>query len=60
MKNYFDSQKESTLTQIENLYDNKDASFRGFRHSASPSGQVGSVEMKKNYMKIISLAKEVL
>ncbi len=61
MKNYFDSQKESTLTQIENLYDNKDASFRGFRHSASPSGQVGSVEMKKNYMKkIASQGNEVM
>ena len=57
MKNYFDSQKESTLCQIENLYDSKDASFRGFRHSASPAGQVGSVNVKK---KIASQGNEVM
>lgn len=57
MKNYFDSQKESTLCQIENLYDTKDASFRGFRHSASPAGQVGSVNVKK---KIASQGNEVM
>jgi len=57
MKNYFDSQRESTLCQIENLYDAKDASFRGFRHSASPAGQVGSVNVKK---KIASQGNEVM
>ena len=41
MKNYFDKQKKSTLTQIEKLYKDKDASFRGFRHNAGagPSGE---------------------
>ena len=53
MENYYNSQKNSTLTQIEHLYDNKDVSFRGFRHSASPAGQVGKL-IDKNYMKKIS------
>jgi hypothetical protein len=34
MRNYYDKQKTSTLAQIDHLYKNKDASFRGFRHSA--------------------------
>ncbi len=33
MKNYYDKQRDSTLKQIDHLYINKDASFRGFRHS---------------------------
>ena len=31
MKNYFDTQRDNTLAQIEYLYKTKDASFRGFR-----------------------------
>lgn len=33
MKNYFDKQRDGTLKQISNLYDEKDVSFRGFRHN---------------------------
>ena len=33
MKNYFDKQRDGTLTQIKKLYDEKDVSFRGFRHN---------------------------
>ena len=33
MKNYFNKQRDGTLKQIANLYDEKDASFRGFRHN---------------------------
>jgi radical SAM superfamily enzyme YgiQ (UPF0313 family) len=32
MKNYYDRQRDSTLKQIEYLYDTKDVTFRGFRH----------------------------
>jgi radical SAM superfamily enzyme YgiQ (UPF0313 family) len=43
MKNYYDRQRNSTLTQIDHLYKEKDASFRGFRHNAG-KGQVGEVK----------------
>ena len=33
MKNYFNKQRDGTLKQISKLYDEKDASFRGFRHN---------------------------
>ena len=33
MKNYFDRQRDGTLKQIAKLYDDRDASFRGFRHN---------------------------
>ena len=33
MKNYYDKQKSSTLAQINYLYKEKDATFRGFRHN---------------------------
>jgi radical SAM superfamily enzyme YgiQ (UPF0313 family) len=39
MKNYFDRQKTSTLSQIDHLYTTKDVSFRGFRHSEGKEGQ---------------------
>ena len=41
LKNYFDKQKTSTLAQVDHLYKKKDATFRGFRHSAGKEGQVG-------------------
>jgi hypothetical protein len=41
MKNYFDKQKTSTLAQVDHLYKKKDATFRGFRHSAGREGQIG-------------------
>ena len=44
MKNYFDRQRTGTLRQIDKLYEEKDASFRGFRHNAG-TGQVGSVNI---------------
>ena len=47
MKNYYDRQRNSTLTQIDHLYDTKDASFRGFRHSAG-QGMTGEQVNKKN------------
>ncbi len=40
MKNYFDKQKSSTLSQIDYLYKEKDVTFRGFRHNTG-AGQVG-------------------
>ena len=40
MKNYYDRQRNSTLAQIDHLYKEKDATFRGFRHNAG-KGQVG-------------------
>jgi radical SAM superfamily enzyme YgiQ (UPF0313 family) len=40
IKNYYDKQKTSTLTQIDHLYKERDFTFRGFRHNAG-KGQVG-------------------
>ncbi len=40
LKNYFDKQRNGTLAQIDYLYKEKDATFRGFRHSAG-KGMVG-------------------
>ena len=40
MENYFDKQKESTIAQIDYLYDELDVTFRGFRHNTG-AGQVG-------------------
>ena len=46
MNNYFDKQKQSTVQQIDYLYKNKDASFRGFRHNAG-QGLTGEKFNKK-------------
>ena len=59
MENYYNSQKNNTLAQIEHLYDNKDVSFRGFRHSASPAGQTGAQD-KKYKKKISSQGNEIM
>ena len=40
MKNYYDKQRESVMDQIDYLYDEKDVTFRGFRHSTG-QGKVG-------------------
>ena len=47
MKNYFERQKTSTLSQIRTLYKEKDVTFRGFRHGAGPAGQVGETRAKQ-------------
>ena len=47
MKNYFDRQKTSTLAQIDHLYTEKDASFRGFRHSEGKEGQHPAAKTSK-------------
>lgn len=41
MKNYFDKQRNSTLEQINFLYDQKDVTFRGFRQNEG-AGQLGA------------------
>ena len=53
MKNYYDRQRTSTLAQIDHLYKEKDASFRGFRHSVGKEGQIG--EQFKMKSKIITI-----
>jgi radical SAM superfamily enzyme YgiQ (UPF0313 family) len=40
MENYYNKQKESTISQIDYLYDELDVTFRGFRHNTG-AGQVG-------------------
>jgi hypothetical protein len=47
MKNYYDKQRESTLDQIDYLYDEKDTSFRGFRHRVGGT-QLGNKFIKKS------------
>jgi anaerobic magnesium-protoporphyrin IX monomethyl ester cyclase len=54
MKNYFDRQKTSTLKQIDHLYKEKDATFRGFRHTHGKEGQVGG-QFKFNKSKQIAI-----
>ncbi len=44
MKNYFDKQRDGTLTQIAKLYDEKDSSFRGFRHNGGGGKNDSAVE----------------
>ena len=46
MKNYYDRQRNSTLTQIDHLYREKDVTFRGFRHSAG-KGMTGEANETK-------------
>ena len=43
--------KKGTLKQIDHLYDNLDASFRGFRQSAGRSDHSGSIKVKEAYSK---------
>ena len=47
MKNYYDKQRDSTLEQIDYLYNEKDVTFRGFRHN-SGAGQSGEKFNKKS------------
>jgi|TARA_B100001964_G_scaffold237500_1_gene301147 radical SAM superfamily enzyme YgiQ (UPF0313 family) len=47
MKNYFNKQKVGTLKQIDHLYDNLDASFRGFRHYSGNSR--GETSLKDSF-----------
>tara|TARA_B100001769_G_C22108818_1_gene599397 strand:- start:123 stop:1769 length:1647 start_codon:yes stop_codon:yes gene_type:complete len=51
MKNYYERQKTSTLTQIDHLYKEKDATFRGFRHN-SGKGQVGDASIKSKNIRV--------
>ena len=37
MNNYYDNQKKMTSGMIDHLYDNRDNSFRGFRHAGGKS-----------------------
>jgi hypothetical protein len=46
MKNYYDKQRNSVMDQIDYLYDEKDVTFRGFRHR-TPSGRTGERFVKK-------------
>ena len=49
MRNYFDRQRDGTLTQIKKLYEQKDVNFRGFRHSVQGKG---NMELKNVNTKI--------
>ena len=51
MKNYYERQKTSTLAQIDHLYKEKDATFRGFRHN-SGKGQVGDTLIKSKNIRV--------
>jgi len=44
MENFYNKQRDGTLKQIENLYTEKDITFRGFRHE--PDGSMNSVSEK--------------
>ncbi len=48
MKNYFDKQRDGTLKQIAKLYDEKDASFRGFRHMVGGKDNVSTTDFLKD------------
>ena len=46
MKNYYDKQRNNVMDQIDYLYDEKDVTFRGFRHR-TPHGRTGEKFDKK-------------
>jgi anaerobic magnesium-protoporphyrin IX monomethyl ester cyclase len=48
MENYYEKQKEGTLKQIDHLYDNLDATFRGFRQNAGTSDGENPANMEFN------------
>lgn len=48
MENYYEKQKEGTLKQIDHLYDNLDASFRGFRQNAGTTDGENPANMEFN------------
>ncbi len=41
MKNYYNKQRDRTLKQISQLYEDKDVNFRGFRHGDGALGKAG-------------------
>jgi len=63
MKNYYDKQKISTVKQIDHLYDNRDTSFRGFRHgSGNAAGETSVKDSFRNVesgQKVVNKAKLV-
>ncbi len=48
MKNYYDKQRDTTLRQIDYLYQERDVTFRGFRHDRSYSHSIDNKESKKS------------
>ena len=48
MKNYYDGQRSSTLEQIDRLYDDRDVTFRGFRHFGGINSNVKTGKKSKN------------
>ena len=60
MKNYFDKQKGETLAQIAHLYDEKDVTFRGFRHSPGQLGGNGDKGFGKARKTIQMQGSEVM
>ena len=43
MENYYNKQRDGTLAQIKNLYEEKDVTFRGFRHGDGSGGKGDNV-----------------
>ena len=56
MQNYYDKQRNSVMDQIDYLYDEKDVTFRGFRHR-TPSGRTGEKFDKKAKIVPINASK---
>ena len=50
MENYFNKQRDGTLAQIKNLYEEKDVTFRGFRQGDGAGGGKGQY-IPKQFMK---------
>ena len=50
MENYFNKQRDGTLAQIKNLYEEKDVTFRGFRQGDGAGGGKGQY-IPKEFMK---------
>ena len=53
MENYFNKQRDGTLRQIKNLYEEKDVTFRGFRQGDGAGGGKGQYIPKKFMKKVI-------
>ena len=60
MENYYNKQRDGTLSQIKSLYDDKDVTFRGFRQQDGSNGQGGILDQIKKRKQDIFQGNEVL
>ena len=60
MENYYNKQRDNTLSQIQSLYDDKDVTFRGFRQQDGNNGQGSITDKVRKTKQDIFQGNEVL